>query len=276
MIFETHTLKSPLDQFVESIFYYKDFKPDHSIERVVPTGHMFIIFESDGISRNTFDNETLTVNGTFSKVWVSGMHKNYLSISAHLNSEMFIIQFKPLGAYPFFHAPIHQFNDRVIAAQDIFGNEILKLQKLISEDIAAAEKFRIAEGWLLGRLDSKRLPNKELLLTANYLTNNPFSDHNAIINIYPKTQKHLINQFKKFCGLTPKVFHRIIRFNEILKVINKKQKISWTQIAYHYGYTDQSHFIKEFKEFSGFNPQEFIKEGMNKEETNFFPLDKEG
>ena len=30
-------------------------------------------------------------------------------------------------------------------------------------------------------------------------------------------------------------------------------------MAYSLGYFDQMHFIKEFKEFSGFNPQEFIK-----------------
>jgi len=75
-------------------------------------------------------------------------------------------------------------------------------------------------------------------------------------------------------GLTPKVFHRIFRFNEILKQLQGKQHLVWAQIAYEFGYSDQSHFIKEFKEFSGFNPQEFINSEYHRdEETNFFPLD---
>ena len=45
MIFETHTLKAPLNKYIESIFHFKGFMPDHSIERVVPTGHLFILFE---------------------------------------------------------------------------------------------------------------------------------------------------------------------------------------------------------------------------------------
>ena len=106
MIFETHTLSPPIDRFIESVFHYKDFMPDHSIERVVPTGHIFIIFELDGMQRNTFDNETLKPNGTFTKVWISGMHRNYISISANQKSEMLVIQFKPFGAYPFFHFPL--------------------------------------------------------------------------------------------------------------------------------------------------------------------------
>ena len=93
---------------------------------------------------------------------------------------------------------------------------------------------------------------------------------------YPKTQKHLIAQFKKHFGLTPKVFHRIFRFNKILLQIQNKNLLNWSDIAYEFGYSDQSHFIKEFKEFSGFNPQEFIKAEYHKEEPNFFPLDKRG
>ncbi|MFT6865814.1 MAG: hypothetical protein ACJA08_000639 [Cyclobacteriaceae bacterium] len=54
--------------------------PDHSVEHVVPTGQIFIIFELDGFTRNTFDNKILKSNNTFTKVWVSGMHKNYISI----------------------------------------------------------------------------------------------------------------------------------------------------------------------------------------------------
>jgi hypothetical protein len=83
LIFETHLLTKLLKEYVESIFHFKEFMREHAIERVVPTGHIFIIFELDGLVRNTFDNETLTPNGVFTKVWISGMHKKHLSISAH-------------------------------------------------------------------------------------------------------------------------------------------------------------------------------------------------
>ncbi|MBK7791000.1 MAG: helix-turn-helix transcriptional regulator [Saprospiraceae bacterium] len=51
----------------------------------------------------------------------------------------------------------------------------------------------------------------------------------------------------------------MLRFNEILKIINKNERLSWTEIAYSCDYSDQSHFIKEFTLFSGFNPLKFIK-----------------
>jgi len=274
MIFETHILKSPLKNHIESIFHFKGFMPDYSIERVVPTGHLFILFELDGIARHTYNNKTLKPNGSFSKVWISGIHKNYLSISAPQDSEMFVIQFKPTGAYPFIHQPIDTLNNLVIDAQKILGNEILEIHDRILMAGSSKRKFKIIEEWLSKRYCEKKCANTELLDVLNKLSKEPITKYQNAISAYSKTQKHLIVQFKKYFGLTPKSFQRIFRFNEILAQIQGKEQINWSQITYNCGYTDQSHFIKEFKEFSGFNPQEFIAKDFNKDEPNFFPLDK--
>ncbi|TYP72129.1 helix-turn-helix domain-containing protein [Aquimarina intermedia] len=277
MIFENHILEKPLAAYIESIFYYKGYKPDHSVERVVPTGHVFIIFELNGFEYHTFDSDTLQPNGSYKNVWVSGMHKEYLSISAHQNSEMLVIQFKTDGAYPFLQLPIHKLNNKVIAAQELFGAEILVLREQILKAENATEKFNWVEAWLTQKIAVNKIPDGTVVNVLKQLKTKPLTDSREIIASYPNTQKHLIHQFKKYFGLTPKVFHRIFRFNELLKKLQNKQPLIWAQIAYEFGYSDQSHFIKEFKEFSGFNPQEFIKSGFHEEEeTNFFPLDRKG
>lgn len=276
MIFENHTIEKPLSDYIETIFYYKDFMPEHSIERLVPTGHVFIIFELDGFEYHTYDADTLQPNGSFRHVWLSGMHKHYLSISAHQGSEMLVIQFKTSGAYPIIGTPIHEFNDKVLNAQDVFGEDILNLRKQILASQKIDEKFRCVDTWLNKKLDIQKTAKKELLDVLALLATTPMLEASNINDSYPKTQKHLIAQFKKHFGLTPKVFHRIFRFNKILLQIQNKNLLNWSDIAYEFGYSDQSHFIKEFKEFSGFNPQEFIKAEYHKEEPNFFPLDKRG
>lgn len=276
MIFENHTLPPPLNQYVESVFHFKDLIPEHSIERVVPTGHVFIIFELDGFTRNTFDSDTLIPNHTFTKVWVSGMHKNYISISTHQKSEMFVIQFKPFGAYPFFHFPIQDLNEKIVSGEEILGEEILRIREEILKAEKSSEKFKVAEIWLDKRFQSNKTPPSELLTVVEALCTEPVAKYGQIVKNYSKTPKHLIDQFKKYVGLTPKYYQRILRFNEILQQINNVAKIEWSQIAYQCGYADQSHFIKEFKHFSGFNPQHFIQQDFHQDETNFFPLDSKG
>jgi AraC-like DNA-binding protein len=276
LIFETHHLEAPTKTYIESIFYFRDLIPEHSIERVVPTGHVFIIFELDGFIRKTFENDTLKPNNTFTKVWISGMHKSYISISAHQKSEMLVIQFKPFGAYPFFHFPIRNLNEKIVAAGDILGKDILTLREEIIAKETANQKFNLVELWLNNRFHQNKIPPSELMAFVEKLQAESATNYTHMLQNYPKTQKHLINQFKKYVGLTPKYYQRILRFNEILQHIHKSEKIEWSQIAYQCEYADQSHFIKEFKHFSGFNPQKFILQDYHQDELNFFPLDGKG
>ena len=275
MIFENHLVPAELADYIDTIFYYSGFKPDHSIERVVPTGHAFILFELDGIPRHTYHSDTLESTGIYKNSWVSGMHKQYLSISAPQDSEMLAIQLKPEGCYPIFQCHVDQLSNRVVMADDVFNASFLDLRAQIIKEEEIAKKFAVIESWLLQNVRHENAPDSELITILRRLQLESLSQHAAIVSSYSKTQKHLISQFKKYFGLTPKVFQRIFRFNEILQRIHQKEIISWTDIAYQFAYTDQSHFIKEFKEFSGFNPTEFLKSDQQ-EQTNFFPLDKEG
>ncbi len=149
------------------------------------------------------------------------------------------------------------------------------LREQILQADGSAAKFQVAENWLRTRFDSNKTPPAELLDFIKKLQDEPLAHLPKIMETYPHTQKHLIDQFKKYVGLTPKYYQRILRFNEILLQIQHNNNITWSQIAYQYGYSDQSHFIKEFKHFSGFNPQEFIQKDLNQGEVNFFTLDGE-
>ncbi|MBL4685937.1 MAG: hypothetical protein JKY37_15180, partial [Nannocystaceae bacterium] len=153
MHFQTCELDARFGRCVESIFHFRDFVPDHAIERVVPTGHVFLIFELDGMARSTFDNQTLAPNGEFTRAWVSGVHRNFISISAHPRSEMFVIQFAIGGAYPFLQRAVAGLNDTVIAAEQVFGPEILQLRDRLQRGDNSEAKFEIALQWLADRVD---------------------------------------------------------------------------------------------------------------------------
>lgn len=275
MIFETHEPPAPFDELIESIFHFKHFQPDHSIERVVPTGHIFLLFELDGMERHTYDFETLQPNATFRKAWVSGLHRNHLSISAHEDSEMFVIQFKAFGAYPFLQLAMETIADKVVPGEQFSNKDLIATREQLCSAQTSKDKFDVADKWLDANLDRSLLPPQSLIDVVAELQAQPASKLNDVIDSFDGTQKHLISQFKKFIGITPKQYQRVLRFNDVFVQMQGDQFLSWTDIAYRCGYSDQSHFIREFKSFSGFIPEAFLREEFDEETPNFFPLDRD-
>ncbi|MCB0656973.1 MAG: AraC family transcriptional regulator [Saprospiraceae bacterium] len=275
MIFENYPIPLPLEPYIEAIFYFKDFMPDHHVERFVPTGNIYLLFELDGITRHTLNNELVPLR-SFTNAWISGMQRYYLNISAHPHSEMLVVKFKPFGAFPVFQFPIDTINDCIEPAERFFGADLLNLRNQIIENKSVTEKFAAMEAWLIDHCDPALQAPEELVQVMEALQAHPFARHQEILAGYPKSQKHLIQQFKKYGGLTPKIFHRILRFNKLLENINLKESIVWSDISYETGYADQSHFIKDFNAFCGINPTSYIQNGFNDSIPNFFPLDREG
>ena len=80
-------------------------------------------------------------------------------------------------------------------------------------------------------------------------------------------ERQLENLFRKYVGLSPKFFMRIIRFNYIFKLVQDNHQ-SWSSLAYEASYFDQSHFIRNFRDFTGENPSDYSFDEMNI--ANFF------
>lgn len=72
------------------------------------------------------------------------------------------------------------------------------------------------------------------------------------------SKRQFERRFKEFAGLPPKLYSRVIRFQAATKHKFEGNR-DLTAIAYESGYYDQSHFISDFKEFSGYTPKEYFR-----------------
>ena len=73
------------------------------------------------------------------------------------------------------------------------------------------------------------------------------------------SERGLERRFSQAIGISPKLFTRIIRFQETLDQLRTNSYDKLSDIAYENEYFDQSYFIRVFKEFTGFSPLEFKK-----------------
>ena len=75
------------------------------------------------------------------------------------------------------------------------------------------------------------------------------------------SERHIVNIFNEYVGLSPKRFIQLTRFNESLKMLDKmKDTDKLSDIAYQMGYHDQAHFSRDFKSFCGKTPKELQNE----------------
>ncbi len=71
------------------------------------------------------------------------------------------------------------------------------------------------------------------------------------------SERQFERQFLRFAGLNPKLFSRIARFHEAMAFYGDRA-VKLTEIALHCGYYDQSHFIHDFRQFSGLHPKRYF------------------
>lgn len=76
------------------------------------------------------------------------------------------------------------------------------------------------------------------------------------------SERKLERLFKRFVGLSPKFYARIVRLSYIFELMQEGDK-SWSDLVYDSGFYDQSHFIKNFKEFTGEDPSSYGFEESN-------------
>lgn len=85
-------------------------------------------------------------------------------------------------------------------------------------------------------------------------------EHSNIISKYADkmslTTRTINRWFVKDIGVSPKKLSKVMRFNKTLIAI-----LSYKEDGFYldYGYFDQAHFIKEFKEFIGQSPENYLK-----------------
>jgi AraC-like DNA-binding protein len=69
--------------------------------------------------------------------------------------------------------------------------------------------------------------------------------------------RHFQRRFRALTGLNPKHYARICRIGHAVHMRQLRPEASWTTLALEAGYSDQPHFIRDFKALTGVLPSNF-------------------
>lgn len=121
------------------------------------------------------------------------------------------------------------------------------------------ERINLLENFLLSQFRELNLEKfqQSIDLFMDKSEDYKVSEISEITGINEKT---LRRNFNKFIGCSPVIFKRIVRFRNTINFKECKKKVkNFTRISYENLFYDSSHFIREYRLFTGKNPKSFFE-----------------
>jgi len=255
MSFVTYIPRPPLSKFVDMFWLYRRDASTHAKERLLPTGTMELVMSLAD------DSSGATVCGAHSESFEIET-KPALVLGAH---------FKPGGAFPFLGVPAGELHNARVSLETLWGTNAGALRDQVLAAKTWAAKFGVLEQMLMKQSTRPfvRHPAVEFALNEFHAATHVRTVAEVVDKI-GFSPRRFIQLFRNEVGLTPKVYRRIHRFQQLLQRVHGAQRIDWAHVAVECGYYDQAHFISDFRAFSGLNPTAYLQ--AQGEHLNHIPL----
>ncbi len=162
----------------------------------------------------------------------------------------------PYATEMLFNMPSSEITNESRNLRDLLGAEGCELEDKVINAESDRYRLQIVCDFLSKRLRKGTEEKLAILASVNQiLMQKGACNIDQLARYVNLSSRQLDRKFNQSVGLGPKLFSRIVRFRSTLKLLESGQKLSLTSLGYDAGYSDQSHFIREFKSFSGMTPK---------------------
>ncbi len=248
MVYFQRTPAPALQPWVRSLWYCRAPSVSHTHERVLPNGCIQIVLNLARDHLTDCSNDLL--ESRLPPAIVVGARQCYELIATKDLTELAGIVVEPGGFAGLFRTPADLLFQRSVAAHDLWrgfqldwileahtpATKLDALEKMLRDTVGEpAKRSGLVDGALrfLGR------PNTSVRDCAK----------SAAVS-----ERRLSQIFREQVGISPKAWCRIQRFQIAVRDLHRGTEVSWADLALRCGYYDQSHFINDFRAFSGINP----------------------
>ncbi|QHT70630.1 AraC family transcriptional regulator [Rhodocytophaga rosea] len=264
MIYQRYSPCSELAPFVECYFIWDSQNQpiDNLMVESPPSGFCSIVFNGgDPYYLQNKKYEKLLVPQQF--VAGQAIYSYKLFLQGTISQAGIVL--KPAALATLFDLPTYQYTEERIDLTQVFPATLIhKYKALLASASQAIEKVKLLESFTLHYYQTNQ-PRPDFIDKAAdliMLKNGMLNVKEMMEGVY-MSRRNFERQFFKKVGLSPKYYARIRRMAYLFHQIAGKQKVNWPLLLNQSTYYDQSHFIKDFIEFTGRTPQQYLEE--NKE-----------
>jgi AraC-like DNA-binding protein len=241
---ERYHPSADLDPYVEHYWVVewdlRGQEPERAETLPHPSAHM--VFERDGESR------------------IRGAARAKFSRLLQGKGGVFAVKFRPAGFYPFVGVPVSGFSDRTFTLHEVFGAEGYELDRAVLAESADLDRINLVESFLLARLAAPD-ENVPLLTEIVYAV----AKEREILKVEDLVERYGLNKrtlqrlFAKYVGVSPKWVIQRYRLHEAAEQLATEAPVSQAELALSLGYSDQAHFVRDFKAIVGVSPAAYAK-----------------
>jgi AraC-like DNA-binding protein len=221
--------------------------PDGAMELIINLGDPQTLCALDNSDKRT----------VFRRSWISGERTEPILIDEAGYVHLVGVRLRAGGGWPFLGIPLREFSGQVIELDSVLGPEINDLRDRLGGETTDDARFDLVEGWLRTRqqMSATRAVNYALRAIQNGADSVRIGRMAEEIGI---SHKHLLREFDRCVGLTPKTFARLCAFQRVIQSVGHRVEVEWADTATKCGYYDQAHLIHEFRAFSGLTPATYL------------------
>lgn len=188
----------------------------------------------------------------------------YLSRQFHIESigrtEVLAAKFRPGRLAAFVAHPGAELTDCCVELEDLWSNQGRDNTQAIMAAPSIAEAITALESTFLWRLNTTKTHDTTINRSLGVILSQ--SGMLRVEHLAQQTgisRRQFERRFNRVIGLSPKRLCRIARLRGVVGSLKASPTQSWVDLALAHGYSDQAHFIREWKYFMGSSPQAFLK-----------------
>ncbi len=253
MVFKKYTPSSELKHIIAYHWTLETTSnDDHDTYRFVPDGFVDWIFHLGTPWQCSFpDKQHHSTTGQFH---VFGQIKKYVDLNvSHGHVRLFGVKFYPWVAKTIWKTDMHYLTNACHNINDLELPAINELQEKIMLSDSTSSRISHIEDYLRASSDYNVSDSLKPVL------DNLFSKGSLNLSNINFGLRRLEQRFKSEIGISPKLFSKTLRINKAIEQLTDQPLESLTKIGLDVNFYDQSHFIKDFKQFTGYSPSQFLK-----------------
>jgi len=180
-----------------------------------------------------------------------------LDVEKDIATGTIVVEFNPQGAYRFFQVSLNEVKNQIHPLTDILGTVAKQLEKQISNVESVGDKVALLQKFLLKQFS---LQTEDPIFEYCVAKITSSKGKITIKELERKTgysSRWLNMKFADKLGISPKNLSTIIRFNQYYNAVANNNEMDFMQNSFYDHYYDQSHFLKEFKRFTGLSHSGF-------------------